>query len=133
MNKHPLASLVEAARAGGLDFFIIIGGDPAIRKKMGLPTEVLDEQPLLLGFQASYHEHSKPVGDEHGLNCELSFDALYHCRIPWSSVKRLVVQYDGDEQWPAAWGEANPRLEPEEEPPPDNIRQFPSRSKKKRD
>jgi hypothetical protein len=129
---HALRTAVEAAVEAGLDFVIVVGGDRPLRLKMGLPPTVVDRQPLLLAFEARYHRYSAPMPDDVGLSCELSFDALYHCRIPWSAVMQFAINHPGDGSWPAAWaaeGEATTETEAPAAPTAtpaavDNIRQF---------
>lgn len=133
---HPLRVILEASVQGGLDFMIVLAGNRVLRQKMGLPQSVLDKEPLLLSFPSNYHTYSQPVGDDDGMTCVLSFDALYTCRIPWSSVAQLVVQNNSSDAWPAAWeteasrGNDASAGTAENEPPPDNIRQFRPRPRK---
>lgn len=152
---HPLKIAIDAAVAAGLDFFILVGGDRATRLKMGIPAGFAERNPLGLSFEAIYHRYSMPTTDDVGLTCQLSFDALYHCRIPWSCVQQFMINNPADGAWPKEWEEAEEqpeaptgrrargakssasrstakRREAEEtpEPPtPDNVRQFRPRSK----
>lgn len=144
---HPLRSAVEAALASGIDFYMVVGGDQAARSKMGFPPSVVDRQPLLLVFPARYHSYAMPTGDDFGLRCQLSFDALYHCQVPWSMIRQFVVDHSGDEKWPQGWGESETASSPtltavnpadgseqnessEGQPPFDNVRQFRPRDKR---
>ncbi len=128
---HPLGTAIAAARRGGLDFYIIVGGSPELRLKMGLPAIVAEEHPLLLAFQAAYHAYSRPEALPDGLSCVLSFDTLYQCRIPYATIKRLIIQNPEDDVWPEAWEDnAEERLE-RPPPPPDNVRPLrPRRARK---
>ncbi len=129
---HSLGRAIEAARDGGLDFYLIVGGPPELRIRMGLPPSVAEEYPLLLAFQAAYHAYSQPEALEDGLACVLSFDTLYECRIPYSAIKRLIIQNFEEERWPEAWG-GNEETAPTEPlpPPPDNVRPFRPRTSRK--
>jgi len=120
---HPLCMTIEAALEGHLDFWMEIGGDPETRMKMGIPAAIAEQRALVLAFPAQYHRNSMPTGDEHGLTCALSFDDLYHCRLPWSTIRQVVIQYQGDESWPSVWDE-DPDSESTQEvqPPLDNVR-----------
>ena len=133
---HPLHIAIDAALNAGLDFFIVVGGNEETRRKMGFPPAVARLEQLLLQFPAVYHRYAQPVGDENGLTCQLSFDALYTCRVPWSQVRQFILNHPVDESWPDAWKDeqdeaaATPPPDPSE-PPPDNIRQFKPRRKKR--
>lgn len=125
---HPLSNLLGPAIEAGLDFMIVLGGNRELRLKMGLPSSVLDRDPLLLTFPAMYHPQIHPTVDENGLTCVLSFDSLYACRLPWTAVRQVIVQTSGDDSWPAAWKteeeEAAEKAAASAPPPPDNVRAF---------
>ena len=126
---HPLGTMIKAACDGALDFYIIVGGTPEDRLKMGLPQMAAEEYPLLLAFQAAYHHLSKPTVLEEGFSCVLSFDTIYECRIPYSMVKRISIQNPEEDSWPSTWDDGA-EVEPEP-PPPDNVRPFRPRTKEK--
>lgn len=138
-QEHPLGMMITAAVRGGYDFMVVLGGDRALRQRMGLPKSVAERDPLLLTFPATWHGYSKPSPEDSGMTCVLSFDALYECRFPWSCIVQVVVQNQGEAAWPAAWETASsgdtvvPTLAPAsapEEAQPSNVRQFRPRAKK---
>jgi hypothetical protein len=141
---HPFKASIEACVAAGLDFYVVVGADASTRIKMGLPQSVVDRQPLLLTLPAAYHAYSMPTADEVGLHCVLSFDTLYNCRIPWTSVLQVVLVQADSAEWPEAWDDEEARrkaqslpklaaVEEDETPPepePNNVREFRPRKRK---
>ncbi len=125
---HPLGKAIQAAIDGGLDFYLIVGGSPRQRIKMGLPPNVAELKPLLLQFTAVYFPFSQPTPKDDVLACVLSFDALYDCEIPYTAIMRFIVENPEAESWTStSEQEAKPQ---EASPPPDNVRPFRPRKKK---
>lgn len=131
---HPLMNLLGPAIEAGLDFMIVMGGSRELRLKMGVPSSVVDRDPLVLTFPAMYHAQIHPTVDENGLTCVLSFDSLYACRLPWTAVRQVIVQTAGDDSWPDAWKteeeEAAEKAAAAE--PPNNVRVFKPRPRSER-
>jgi len=60
----------------------------------GVPAEVLSryeggEVPIKL--DAAYHQYNAPRYESTGVTLTLSFDALYDCRFPWTSIRQVIL------------------------------------------
>ncbi len=93
----------------GCDFLFQAAADEL--EGSGLPPKVLKtwsgrEVPIKL--DAAYHQHNNPRYDPGGITLTLSFDALYECRFPWSTIRTVLL-------FPAP-PEPEPELDGEEEP-----------------
>jgi transcriptional regulator with XRE-family HTH domain len=89
-GNHP-EQLFRIGFALGCDFLFLL--DPAQLADSGLPAFVLQQyqsSPLPIKLDAMYHQHNAPRYGERGVTLTLSFDALYDCTFPWSSVRQVV-------------------------------------------
>ncbi|MEZ4239076.1 MAG: hypothetical protein R3F59_23575 [Myxococcota bacterium] len=79
------------AFALGCDFHF--SADPAELEGSGVPQAVIERfagRGLPIEMNAQYHDKNNPRYDEGGITLTLSFDALYDCRFPWSSVRHVL-------------------------------------------
>ena len=82
---------VKLAFALGVDFAIL--SDVSQLKDSGVPEEVLKQwegRGFLLRLDAAYHRFNEPNYTSAGLSLTLSFDALYTCSFPWSSIQQVM-------------------------------------------
>jgi len=89
-GNHP-RQLVEAGFALGCDFGLIL--DAAQLADSGVPRSVLERHRaglMRIQLDAAYHRYNEPRYDDDGLTVTLSFDALYVCTFPWSSIRQIV-------------------------------------------
>ena len=80
----------------------------------GVPRMVLDRYQggeLPIQLDAAYHSYNEPEFDTFGVTLKLSFDAIYTCTFPWSSIRRVAF-------FPEAYEPEPDEPEAEEEPPP---------------
>ncbi|MCA9572245.1 MAG: helix-turn-helix transcriptional regulator, partial [Myxococcales bacterium] len=85
--------LFRIAFALGCTFFFI--ADPTQLEGSGVPEAVLrkhaSQGQLPIKLEAAYHKYNEPRYDAAGITLTLSFDALYDCTFPWSSVLQFVL------------------------------------------
>lgn len=110
LGNHP-RQLFEVAFALGCDFLFLIQTKDLVDS--GVPKAVLDrygDRDLPIKLDAAYHGYNNPRYDDAGIALTLSFDSLYECRFPWTSIHQFVF-------YPAPPAPPPPE-EPEEEEPP---------------
>jgi len=93
--------LFRVAFALGCNFFFLTRTDQL--EHSGVPDSVLeryDDKPLPIKLDAAFHLHNKPKYEKDGITLVLSFDTLYECTFPWSSIIQIVffpaAPTDGD-------------------------------------
>jgi hypothetical protein len=89
-GNHP-RQLFEVAFGLGCDFFFF--SEVAELVDSGVPQSVLSKYEggrLPLKLDAAFHEYNNPRYSETLLTIDLSFDAIYTCRFPWSAIKQVV-------------------------------------------
>jgi len=101
---------IRMAFAMGVDFAFV--SESAQLEDSGVPPQVLARFPerMLIRLDAAYHKYNAPVYDDHGLTLALSFDTIYTCVFPWSSVLQVTVYCDP----PDPSSPSDPEPEPEE-------------------
>jgi transcriptional regulator with XRE-family HTH domain len=90
LGNHP-RQLFEVAFALGCDFLFF--AKSAELSGSGVPASVLDryaDRDLPIKLDAAYHQYNAPRYDEGGVTLALSFDALYECRFPWTSIRQVI-------------------------------------------
>ncbi|MFT7520308.1 MAG: transcriptional regulator with XRE-family HTH domain [Kiritimatiellia bacterium] len=98
----------ELAFALGCDFFFTANASDLTESHV--PRSVLDQYKdgdLPIKLDAAYHQYNDPRYSDECVSLTLSFDALYECTFPWSSIKQVIL-------FPAP--PAPPKPKPEEEP-----------------
>jgi hypothetical protein len=83
--------LFRVAFALGCNFFFLTRTE--LLRDSGIPPSVLEryaDKPLPIKLDAAYHAHNKPQYREDGIHLTLSFDTLYECSFPWSSIIQIV-------------------------------------------
>ncbi len=83
--------LFRIAFSLGCDFLFLVDGAQLGESKV--PASVLAQyrgRDLPVKLDAAYHKYNAPRYDPVGISLSLSFDAVYDCRFPWSSVKQVV-------------------------------------------
>ena len=98
----------------GVDFIFVAKTEHL--EDSGIPEEVLAKSPneIVLRLDAAFHRHNDPQFTPDGVCLVLSFDTLYTCRLPWSSITKVVFQLDPIEPLP----------EPPSEPDADVAKTF---------
>ena len=94
----------------GCDFLFLARADDL--EGSGVPAHVLTQfagRDVPIRLDATYHRYNEPRYDAAGVTLTLSFDALYDCRFPWSSVRQVMF-------FPAT-PEGAPVAEDDEKPP----------------
>jgi hypothetical protein len=89
-GNHP-EQLFRIGFALGIDFMFVARADDLADS--GVPRRVLADhrgRGLALRLDAGYHAYNAPRYDDQGVTITLSFDALYDCRFPWSSIVEFV-------------------------------------------
>ena len=84
--------MFRTAFALGCDFFFL--AEAAQLEDSGVPGHVLkqyDGQELPIKLDAAYHSYNEPRYHSESITLTLSFDQLYECTFPYSSVKRFVL------------------------------------------
>lgn len=101
---------IQMAFAMGVDFAFV--SESAQLKESGVPPQVLARFPerMLIRLDAAYHKYNAPQYDDHGLTLTLSFDTIYTCVFPWSSVLQVTLYCEPPE--PSA--PSTPEPEPDE-------------------
>lgn len=92
--------LFRVAFTLGCDFHF--SAEAAALEGSGVPESVLRsfrDRALPIELKAQFHQYNNPRYDPGGITLTLSFDALYDCRFPWSSVRHVLFlpQYDPQE------------------------------------
>lgn len=90
-GNHP-EQMFRTAFALGCDFFFL--AEVAQLEDSGVPGHVLkqyDGQELPIKLDAAYHSYNEPRYHSESITLTLSFDQLYECTFPYSSVKRFVL------------------------------------------
>jgi transcriptional regulator with XRE-family HTH domain len=89
-GNHP-EQLFRAGFELGCDFMFVARtselGDS------GIPMPVLAqfaERDLPIKLDAAYHRYNQPRYEPDAITLTLSFDALYDCRFPWSSIRQVL-------------------------------------------
>lgn len=90
MGNH-VRQLFEVGFGLGCTFFF--QAETSQLQDSGVPAAVLKqyrggEVPIQL--DAAYHAYNEPEFDAHGVTMKLSFDAVYTCTFPWSSIQRIA-------------------------------------------
>lgn len=83
--------LFRVAFALGCD--LLFTAETAMLTESGVPPYVLAqyrEGQLPIELDAQFHGHNAPRYDADGITLTLSFDALYECRFPWASIRRMI-------------------------------------------
>jgi transcriptional regulator with XRE-family HTH domain len=83
--------LFKVAFALGCD--LLFTAEAALLQESGIPAYVLQQYrdaQIPVELDAAFHGHNAPRYDETGVTLTLSFDALYDCRFPWASIRRMV-------------------------------------------
>jgi hypothetical protein len=83
--------LFRIAFSLGCNFFFLTR--PEQLADSGVPSSILDrytDTPLPIKLDAAYHAHNNPRYEKAGVTLTLSFDALYDCFFPWSSIIQVV-------------------------------------------
>ncbi len=59
-----------------------------------IPADILEryraQGDIFFSLDAAFHEHYEPRFDDEGVTLQLSFDKLYDCYFPWSSIARIT-------------------------------------------
>lgn len=108
-GNHP-EQLFRVGFELGCDFLFLAKADEL--DGSGVPANVLGQfagRDVPIRLDATYHRYNEPRYDARGVTLTLSFDALYDCRFPWSSIRQVMF-------FPAP-PEAAPEEEHDEEPP----------------
>ena len=98
----------------GVDFIFVAKTEQL--EDSGIPPAVLATSPneIVLRLDAAYHRQNAPQFTPEGVCLVLSFNTLYTCRLPWSSITKVVFQLDPIEPLP----------EPTSEPETDVAKTF---------
>jgi hypothetical protein len=101
---------IRMAFAMGVDFAFV--SESAQLEDSGVPPQVLARFPerMLIRLDAAYHKYNAPQYDDHGLTLTLSFDTVYTCVFPWSSVLQVTLYCEP----PDPTSPTTPEPEPEE-------------------
>ncbi len=89
-GNHP----EQLARVGfelGCDFMLLM--DVNALASSGVPSQVLathEGRPMPIKFDAAYHRHNAPRFEDDALVVRVSLDAVYNCRLPWTSIKQVI-------------------------------------------
>lgn len=88
--------LFEVAFALGTTFYFAAAIDELADS--GVPEHVLKQHEgrpeLVISLDAAHHRNNDPRIGEEGITLTLSFDQLYDCTFPWSSVRRVVFDVE---------------------------------------
>ncbi len=98
--------------AAGIDLSFIVQSEQL--ENSGVPQDVLArfQEHLVIQLDAAFHSYNNPRYDDSGITLTLSFDTLYECTFPWSSLVEVRFRLDA----------LDPEPKPEEEPPPPGLR-----------
>lgn len=86
------AMLVESGFLLGCTFMMLV--DTAeLAADSGLPEATVAQysgKPLPIKFEHEYHKYNEPDFFPDSVAVTLSFDALYRCTFPWTSIRRML-------------------------------------------
>ncbi|MBN2800499.1 MAG: helix-turn-helix domain-containing protein [Deltaproteobacteria bacterium] len=83
--------LLQVAFELGCDFMFTASVEQL--QDSGVPRSVLrayEGRELPIRLEAAYHAYNEPSYDQHGVTLTLSFDAIYTCEFPWSSIRQVI-------------------------------------------
>ena len=89
-GNHP-RQLFEFGFELGCDFLFYAKTDELAES--GVPRDVLARftpRDVAIKLDAAYQPYNEPRYDEDAITLTLSFDALYDCRFPWTSIRQVV-------------------------------------------
>jgi len=89
-GNHP-EQLVRIGFALGCDFMMV--ATTSELADSGLPAQVIEQYrdgAVPIRLDAAYHKYNQPRYDERGVTMTLSFDALYECTFPWTSLRQVL-------------------------------------------
>jgi transcriptional regulator with XRE-family HTH domain len=88
-GNHP-EQLFRIGFALGCDFFFI--ADTSVLADSGVPAATLKSsgKNLSIGLDARFHADNAPRYAEGGVTLTLSFDRLYDCHFPWTSIRQVI-------------------------------------------
>ena len=75
----------------GCDFLFLARANDLVES--GVPHNVLERythREIPIKLDAAYHGHNNPRYSESSVTLALSFDALYECTFPWTSIRQVV-------------------------------------------
>jgi plasmid maintenance system antidote protein VapI len=90
-GNHP-EQLFRVAFGLGCTFLFVARTDAL--GDSGIPATVLGnyrDGKLPIRLEAAYHKYNEPRYADDGITLTLSFDALYDCWFPWSSIEQFVL------------------------------------------
>ncbi|MED5369455.1 MAG: hypothetical protein VX899_00450 [Myxococcota bacterium] len=107
---------IKMAFAMSVDFAFV--SESAQLKDSGVPPDVLARFPerMLIRLDAAYHKYNAPQYDDFGLTLTLSFDTIYTCVFPWSSVLQVTLYCEPPDPQDAPQPDPEPEPEPESRP-----------------
>lgn len=100
-GNHP-RQLFELGFALGCDFLFYAKTDELAES--GVPRDVLARytpRDVAIKLDAAYQPYNEPRYDDDAITLTLSFDALYDCRFPWTSIRQVVFFPAPPEKKPA--------------------------------
>jgi transcriptional regulator with XRE-family HTH domain len=83
--------LFRVAFGLGCDFFFLVEAD--VLQDSGVPEHILAQysgRELPIKLDAAYHQYNDPRYAADAVTLTLSFDQLYECTFPWSSVRQVI-------------------------------------------
>ena len=89
-GNHP-RQLFEVAFALQCDFLFL--AHTGQLDASGLPKDALGRyagREIPIKLDAMYHGHNQPRYEDDAITLTLSFDTLYECRFPWTSIRQVV-------------------------------------------
>jgi len=108
--KPAVRVMIEHLIGQNLSFWVHVGDIKAFGEAMGFPDHIVAQfrstQVVPLFFDTRFrHVYGIEVTDA-GFLCNLSFDTLYWCRIPWGAIVAVVVTgVDAEVVWPTEWSD----------------------------
>lgn len=110
-DGNQILQLFQVGFTLGCTFFFQAATDQL--QDSGIPSAVLRRYAgaqVPIQLDAAYHVYNEPVFSADGVTLKLSFDAIYTCTFPWSSIQRVSF-------FPEAPEPDDEPDEDEEEPP----------------
>jgi transcriptional regulator with XRE-family HTH domain len=89
-GNHP-EQLFRVGFELGCDFLFIAHTDELADS--GVPPHILEQfagRDFPIKLDAAYHRYNNPRFDTRAILLTLSFDALYDCQFPWTSIKQVI-------------------------------------------
>lgn len=88
---------IRMAFALGVDFGFLAETEQL--QDSGLPAMLLERFPerIMIRLDAAYHVHQGAEYDQQGISLTLSFDGLYRCTFPWSSIVQVIFYVEPPE------------------------------------